>query len=61
MIDIGRMAFQAHEDFINKDNYRELELWEEIGKERQDAWRHAACAVLQYLDELKEQDPEVVG
>lgn len=55
------MAFQAHEDFINKDNYRELELWEEIGKERQDAWRHAACAVLQYLDELKEQDPEVVG
>lgn len=47
-IDIGRIAFQAHENYINKDNLREPELWEEIGKERQDAWRSAAVAVLQF-------------
>jgi hypothetical protein len=49
-LDIGRIAFQAHQDYLNKVNYREPELWEEIGKERQDAWRQAACAVLEYID-----------
>ncbi len=50
-IDIGRIAFQAHEDYLNKDNYREPELWEEIGKGRQDAWRAAGVAIIQHIDQ----------
>ena len=59
-IDIGRINYQAYCDQL-KDN---LPKWEEIGQKQQDAWRHSAVAVLQYIREAQkqmEEDPELIG
>ena len=63
-IDIGRIAYEAYTSHtLTSQNIRgdKLRKWEEIGQE-QNAWRHAACAVLKYIDQAK-QDIEdgVIG
>ena len=63
-IDIGRIAYQTYSSKLNEDNFHEPALWEELGKEEQDAWRAAAVAVLKYIDESRkqmEENPELVG
>ncbi len=67
-IDIGRIAYQTfhkklYPNDISHPNHPS-NLWENLGKWEQDAWRSAAVAVLQYIDEEKERcekDPEYVG
>jgi hypothetical protein len=52
-IDIGRVA---HKAYLNKSNTSCLcfdRAWEDLSHNEQDAWRHAAVAVAQYLDEEK--------
>lgn len=49
-IDIGRIAYQKYSDEVNED----LPKWETIGKVKQDGWRAAAVAVLQYIDKERE-------
>jgi hypothetical protein len=54
-IDIGRIAYQAYVDqLVEHDVSAAPDKWEDVGKFRQDAWRHAAVAVLQYI--RKEQE-----
>jgi hypothetical protein len=55
-IDIGRIAYQAYLSSKGED----LPRWEDLGKIGQDAWRHAACAVLDYIDEEREKLDEEV-
>jgi hypothetical protein len=52
-IDIGRIAYQAYVENKDGSSYYETKLtkWEDLGKVECDAWRHAACAVLQYIDQ----------
>jgi len=66
-IDIGRVNYQKHSDMLGgKDQHgNSLPKWEEIGQKNQDAWRHAACAVLSYIDKERfhylwslDQNPE---
>ena len=53
-LDIGRVAYQAYVDTLIKQNCDcDLSEWKEMGQYEQDAWRHAAVAVAQYLDEEK--------
>ena len=63
-IDIGRIAYQAYAEGVDNISYHgnALPKWEELGKISQDAWRHAAVAVSQYLDKSRKnmEDPEVV-
>jgi len=65
MIDIGRIAYQAYCDELEKRECDyDLRKWEEIGQYEQNAWRHAACAVLDYIDDCKkemEENPELIG
>jgi hypothetical protein len=38
--------------------------WEDVGKVEQDAWRHAAVAVLDYIHQCEEdmkKDPDLIG
>lgn len=61
MIDIGRIAYSKYIESINGIN---LSPWEKIGKIQQDAWRAAAVAVCQYLneqEELMKTNPEIEG
>lgn len=60
-LDIGRIAYQKHKDVILERAKQPLPEWEEIGQIHQDAWRHAAVAVIHYFDDLKNQDPELIG
>lgn len=65
-IDIGRIAYQAYAEGVDNiaHNGNQLPKWEGLGKISQDAWRHAAVAVSQYLDQCREEmeeDPEIVG
>ena len=63
-IDIGRIAYQAHVDHLAKEVPIDTSLykWEDLGKLHQDAWRHAACAVLQYIDKsMREHDEGLCG
>ena len=62
MIDIGRIAYQSYIEHLTSDEYKKWgEKWEEIGKLQQDAWRKAACAVLEYIDQSKaELDDEII-
>ena len=55
MIDIGRIAYQAYVESKDGSSYYETKLtkWEDLGKKEQDAWRKAACAVLEYVDQAK--------
>ena len=55
-IDIGRIAYQAYCKKLEDDECDcDLSKWEDLGKISQDAWRHAAVAVSQYLDEEREK------
>lgn len=55
-IDIGRIAYQAYTESMLNQMPRICTLkWEDIGKIEQDAWRHAAVAVLQYIDKERKQ------
>jgi hypothetical protein len=54
-IDIGRIAYQNYIEHINSDNFREERLWEELTKIECDAWRHAAVAVLQHIEQERKQ------
>jgi hypothetical protein len=65
-IDIGRIAYQAYVENMYGSSCYEAKVteWEDLGKRGQDAWRHAAVAVSQYLNEERKrmkEDPEVVG
>lgn len=60
-LDIGRIAYQRHRDVILERSKEILPEWETIGQVHQDAWRHAACAVLDYIDDCKNQDPDLIG
>lgn len=60
-LDIGRVAYQA---YIDELNGWALAEWEKLSKVQQDAWRAAAVAVSQYLNEqreLMEKHPELEG
>lgn len=46
-IDIGLIAYN---EYIKKLGATHLNPWNKLGKVQQDAWRHAAVAVAQYLD-----------
>lgn len=59
-IDIGLIAYNKYCEQTN----REHPPWNTIGKIEQDAWRHAAVAVSQYLEECRirmEEHPKLVG
>jgi hypothetical protein len=63
-IDIGRVAYTAFCMTFWKVPFRghELPAWEKLDQVSQDAWRHAACAVLQYIDTERENlDKDIVG
>ena len=59
-IDIGRIA---HTAYRNCDGKLVKDIrWEDLGKAEQDAWRHAACAVLDYIDQAKQDmEDDVIG
>jgi hypothetical protein len=56
-IDIGRIAYQAYcENIYDGTCCDVMPLdWKDLGKRGQDAWRHAAVAVLQYIDKERRQ------
>jgi hypothetical protein len=62
-IDIGRIAYQKYCDtLVDQECDCDLSKWEEIGQYEQNAWRHAACAVLKYIDTERENlDKDIVG
>lgn len=61
-LDIGRVAYMEYcKTFEKQDCDCDLEKWEEIGQLSQNAWRAAACAVLKYIDLVKDLDPDVCG
>lgn len=61
-IDIGRIAYQTHSDYVELHNGKPFSKWEEVGKVEQDAWRHAACAVLDYIQKCEEDmNNNVIG
>lgn len=56
-IDIGLIAYK---EFVKKmdgvsEDTRGYGEWSQIGKREQDAWRHAAVAVSQYLTKERER------
>lgn len=54
-VDLGRIAFQAFYSKMYPNRESEVsELWKNIKQPEQDAWRHAAVAVLQQIDREKE-------
>ena len=58
-IDIGLIAYNEYIKQIGGNHHFE---WSKIGKVQQDAWRHAAVAVSQYLHQERErmdkEDPD---
>jgi hypothetical protein len=63
-IDIGRMAYEAYVKNMYGGSCYEAKVveWKDLGKRGQDAWRHAAVAVSQYLDQAKQDmEDEVIG
>jgi hypothetical protein len=66
-IDIGRIAYQAYSDAIQKTSKsvdKDYLYWEDLHKEECDSWRHAAVAVLKYIEESKrqmEENPDLIG
>jgi hypothetical protein len=59
-IDIGRIAYDKYAEKVDYINYngKNLPKWEDLGKVGQDAWRHAACAVLDYMHQCEEDMKE---
>ena len=63
-LDIGRIAYQAHLDYVSQYNIEQLPKWEDVGKVEQDGWRRAACAVLDYIHKCEEEmknNPDAIG
>ena len=64
-IDIGRIAYEKYcASLLEQECDCDLEKWEKIGQTEQNAWRQAAVAVLQYIDESRKQmkeHPELIG
>lgn len=63
-IDIGLIAFQAYNDQVGGKTFdgKDIPKWGDVGKKVQDGWRAAAVAVLQYLDQCKEDmENDVIG
>ncbi len=63
-LDIGRIAYQARIDYVSQFNRELHPKWEEIGKIEQDAWRLAACAVLNHSRKCEEEmknNPDAIG
>jgi hypothetical protein len=63
-IDIGRIAYEKYVEQMNGITIdgRGFCDWSECEKRECDAWRHAACAVSQYLDQCKQDmEDEVIG
>lgn len=56
-LDIGRIAFEAWSEDIDDQPSK----WEALNKKHQDAWRHAAVAVLKYIDSCKDLPDDVDG
>lgn len=56
-IDIGRIAYEA---YVVQLQATHLNPWEKLGQTQQDAWRHAAVAVSQYLhkERIDKDDPD---
>lgn len=55
-LDIGRIAYQAYLQSLSESSITEFvhAPWEQLGKIDQDAWRHSAVAVSQYLTQCEE-------
>ena len=55
-IDIGLIAYNAYRKSIQENSITDFvhAPWIELGKLSQDAWRHSAVAVSQYLSKCKE-------
>lgn len=54
-IDIGRIAYQAYvEKMMRTHSLDYFCRWEGLMQREKDAWRHAAVAVLQYIDQAKQ-------
>ena len=53
-VDIGRIAFETFYAQLYPTSAGTLITWENVGQKEQDAWRHAAVAVLQQIDREKE-------
>ena len=51
-IDIGRIAYEAFQKVINGSKHPAFNIpsWEYLSKIDQDAWRHAAVAVIHHMD-----------
>jgi len=49
-IDIGLIAYLKYTEQAG-----EVADWSQVDKAHQDAWRHAACAVLDYIQQEREQ------
>jgi hypothetical protein len=57
-IDIGLIAYNTYSKVLCSDGECNCEAWGSLGKRKQDAWRHAAVAVSQYLDQCKREMEE---
>ena len=60
-LDIGRIAYDAHDKYVSQHNREMRSKWEDVGKVEQDAWRHAAVAVLDCIHQCEEdmkKDPD---
>lgn len=56
-IDIGLIAYDAYIKSLAK-NPSDVLTWQELGPNGRNAWRDAACAVLDYMDDCKKQMEE---
>jgi hypothetical protein len=56
-LDIGRIAFEAYATSVRHTTYQgnTMPKWEALDKDAQDGWRHAACAVLDYMERSEEE------
>jgi hypothetical protein len=56
-IDIGLIAYQAYVENMYGGTAYEAKVveWKDLGKKGQDAWRHAACAVSDYLNDFSKE------
>lgn len=53
-LDIGRVTYEGYRKFLAEFHKEIVPVWEELSRAQLDAWRHAGCAVIKYLD--KEQE-----
>ena len=56
-IDIGLIAYNKYVEVMDgvSEDIRGYDEWSELSKREQDAWRHAAVAVSQYLTKERER------